>query len=308
MKTYSENERLQMNQAMYLSLVIGFFMLAIKTYAFFLTGSSAILSDATESVVHVFAVGFATYSMWLSHKPADNDHTYGHDRITFFSAGFEGALITVAAVYILYQTIHKILYGFELQNLDQGMFFLSLATVLNGGLGIYLLRLGKKFGSLVLEADGKHILTDCLTSLGVILALILTELTGWIYFDPMIALLVGLNILWTGWNLIRNAFHGLMDRVDPELDKKIHALLKKETKDKGICFHHLRHRNAGNRIIFEVHFLFPSDITLTKAHELATRIECKIEKSFNRPTELISHLEPYEGHDEVHKRLLGREG
>jgi len=293
---------------MLLSFGIGFFMLLIKSYAYYLTGSAAILSDAAESVVHVFAVGFAAYSMWLSHKPADRDHTYGHDRITFFSAGFEGALITIAGVYILYQAIQKILFGFELENLDQGMLFISVATALNGGLGYYLMRLGNRYHSLVLEADGKHILTDCLTSLGVIVALILTRLTGWIYFDPILALLIGCNILWTGGRLIFNAFHGLMDRTDPQLDQDIRVLLEQETELRGICFHHLRHRNAGNRLIIEAHLLFPQDLPIVKAHEMATQIELKMEKAFNQPTEFITHLEPLEGHDEVHNRLLGRPG
>ncbi len=301
-KLYSRSERKRMNKAMRLSLSIGFFMLVIKTYAYFLTGSAAILSDAAESVVHVFAVGFAAYSMWLSHKPADEDHTYGHDRITFFSAGFEGALIMIAAFFILYQAIQKILHGFELENLDEGMLFISIATILNGGLGFYLMRLGNTFHSLVLEADGKHILTDCITSLGVIVALVLTRLTGWIYFDPILAILIGCNILWTGSRLIYNAFHGLMDRADPSLDAEIRALLEEETSKMGIRFHHLRHRNAGNRLMVEVHLLFSCNLAISKAHELATQIERKVEESFDKPTELITHLEPIEGQDENHKR------
>lgn len=293
---------------MRLSFGIGIFMLILKSYAYYLTNSAAILSDAAESIVHVFAVGFAAYSMWLSHKPADRDHTYGHDRITFFSAGFEGGLIVIAAFFIIYQAIKKILYGFELDNLDQGMIFISIATFLNGALGFHLIRLGKRFHSLVLEADGKHILTDCLSSLGVLIALILTRTTGWIYFDPLIALLIGGNILWTGWRLIYNAFHGLMDRSDLNLDTKILNLLKGVTEERSIHFHNVRHRNAGNRLLIEVHLLFPSGLPIARAHELATQIEQSVEKAFDQPTELITHLEPLEGHDEIHARLLGREG
>ena len=273
-----------------------------------LTGSAAILSDSAESVVHVFAVGFAAYSMWLSHKPADKDHTYGHDRITFFSAGFEGGLIIVAALFILYQAVHKILYGFHLENLDKGMIFIAIATVLNGGLGVYLVQKGKRFHSLVLEADGRHILTDCLTSLGVILALVLTRLTGWLYFDPLIALLIGCNILWTGFRLLYNAFHGLMDRTNPALDQKIRTLLNEAVEKYKIRCHNIRHRDAGNRLLIEVHLLFPNDLSLSRAHEVATHIEQQVETSFKKPTELITHLEPIEGHDEIHARVLGRQG
>ena len=306
--TYTRDERRDMNRAMRLSLAVGFFMLVIKCYAYFLTGSSAILSDSAESIVHVFAVGFAAYSMWLSHKPADGDHTYGHDRITFFSAGFEGGLIIVAAVFILYQAIQKIFYGFELENLDAGMAFISLATILNGGLGFYLVKQGKRYHSLVLEADGKHILTDCLTSLGVILALVLTRLSGWIYFDPIIAILIALNILWTGIRLMYNAFHGLMDRADPSLDERIRTLLNETAAKYQVDYHNIRHRNAGNRLLIEVHLLFPNEISISRAHEVATHIEHQMESAFDKPTELVTHLEPLEGHDEIHIRLLGHEG
>lgn len=306
--SYSKEERKKMNRAMRLSLLVGVFMLFLKGYAYLLTGSAAILSDSAESIVHVFAVGFAAYSMWLSHKPADDDHPYGHDRIAFFSAGFEGAFIFSAAIYILLQAFKKLLFGFELENLDRGMFFISIATVLNGGLGIFLMRQGKRFYSVVLEADGKHILTDCTTSLGVLLALVLTRLTGWSYFDPLIALGIGLNILWTGIKLLKNSFHGLMDRSDQQLDKQIRFLLDETVKIYKVNYHHLRHRDAGNRLLIEVHLLFPSNISISVAHEVATYIEQSIEKAFAKPTELVTHLEPIEGHDEIHMRLLGHEG
>lgn len=297
-----------MNRAMRLSLAAGLFMLVIKCYAFFLTGSAAILSDSAESIVHVFAVGFAAFSMWLSHKPADENHTYGHDRITFFSAGFEGALIIIAAVFILYQSVQKLFCGFELENLDTGMLFILLATILNGGLGLFLIRQGKIFHSLVLEADGKHILTDCMTSSGVLLALVLCRLTGWIYFDPLIAILIGLNILWTGLKLLHSAFHGLMDRSDAAFDRRVRESLKLATEKFSVHYHNLRHRNAGNRLLIEVHLLFPSEYSISKAHELATHIEQEVASCFDKPTECVTHLEPIEGHDEVHVRLLGHQG
>lgn len=305
---YSADEKKRMKQAMRLSLCIGFFMLILKTYAYAITGSAAILSDAAESIVHILAVGFAAFSLWLSFKPADKNHTYGHDRIAFFSAGFEGGLIFLAALFIIYESIKKLIYGIELQNLDTGMLYISIATFLNGFLGYYLIRKGKKYHSLVLEADGKHILTDCMTSLGVIVALVLTMTTRWYYFDPIIGLLIGFNILWTGTKLIKNSVKGLMDQVDFSLDAKIHLLLSQETQAQGISYHHLRHRNAGNRLLIEVHLLFPQNLSLVKAHEIATMIEDRLEKGFSFPAEVVTHLEPLEGHDEIHAKLLGREG
>lgn len=283
-------------------------MLVMKTYAYMITGSAAILSDAAESVVHVFAVGFAAYSMWLSLKPADRDHTYGHDRIAFFSAGFEGALIMLAACYIIFEGIHKLIFGFELENIDLGMLYICLATAINGILGFYLVYQGKKYYSLVLEADGKHILTDCLTSLGVITALVLTRVTGWMAIDPIIAIMIGINILWTGVKLIRNAIRGLMDEADPKMDKKITKILERLTAECHATYHNLRHRNAGNRLMIEVHLLFPDRCTISEAHRMATQMEREIEEHFEIPVEFISHLEPFEGHDAIHSELLGRPG
>jgi cation diffusion facilitator family transporter len=179
---------------------------------------------------------------------------------------------------------------------------------LNGGLGAYLIRQGKRYHSLVLEADGKHILTDCMTSFGVIIALICCRLTGWIYFDPILAILIALNILWTGIKLISHACHGLMDRSDLALDDRIRRLLNQAAEKYKVNYHNLRHRNAGNRLMIEVHLLFPKDFSIFKAHELATHIENEVANGFEKPTELVTHLEPYEGHDEIHARLLGHEG
>lgn len=214
----------------------------------------------------------------------------------------------VAAGFILYQAIQKMIYGCALEHLDEGVIYMGIATLLNGGLGMYLIKEGKKYHSLVLEADGKHILTDCLTSLGVILALTLYRLTGWIYFDPLIALLIGCNILWTGSKLLYSAFHGLMDRSDAASDRHIRQILNRATEKHQIGYHNLRHRNAGNRLMIEVHLLFPSEYSIFRAHELATNIEHELESAFDKPTELVTHLEPLEGHDEIHTRVLGHQG
>ncbi len=164
----------QLKLAMRLSLGVGLLMLVLKIYAFAITRSAAILSDAAESVVHLLAVSFAAFSLWLSMKPADKTHLYGHDRISFFSAGFEGAMIIIAALYIIYESIERWLAGLYLENIEVGTGFVALATVINGALGWYLIRQGKKYHSLILEANGKHVLTDSWTSLGVIVSLLLT--------------------------------------------------------------------------------------------------------------------------------------
>jgi cation diffusion facilitator family transporter len=290
----------QLQLAMRFSLVAGFFMLATKALAFGMTGSAAILADAAESVVHVVAVSFAAYSLWLSRKPPDPTHHYGHDKIAFFSAGFEGAMIVLAAVFIIYKSIHRLITVPPLENLGAGALLVLVAGVINGALGGYLLWLGKKHGSLIIEADGRHVLTDCLTSFGVLVGLGLTIITGWRRFDPIVALLIALQILWMGSKLIRQSIGGLMDEVDPASRAQIRQLLNDMTSEAGVQFHGLRHRNAGNTTWVEFHLLFPKDTSLKSAHSLATRIEERIQQEAKTSTEVISHLEPLEDHGKVH--------
>ncbi len=209
-------------------------------------------------------------------------------------------MIIIAALYIIKESIDKWLTGHHLENIEQGIGFIVLATVINGGLGWYLIRQGKKYHSIVLEANGKHVLTDSWTSLGVIVALLLTLWTGWLPFDPIIAILVAINILWSGSKLVRRSVGGLMDEADPNVNKKLREILQKATKEYDIRFHRLRHRNAGNKLVIEFHLLFHKDIPISKAHQQATCLEKAIIDSFPMQTEVTSHLEPIEGHDESH--------
>jgi len=288
--------------AMRVSLAVGFLMLVTKVFAYWMTGSTAILSDAAESVVHVVAVSFAAYSLWLSRKPPDPSHLYGHDKIAFFSAGFEGAMIALAAVYIVYVSIQKLIAGPKLENLGAGGLLVLVAGLVNGALGGYLLWVGKKHGSMIVQADGSHVLTDCLTSLGVLVGLGLTILTGWLSFDPIVAILVAVDILWMGSKLIRQSIGGLMDEVDPITQAQIRRLLVEMTSEAGVQFHGLRHRNSGSTNWVEFHLLFPKDTSLESAHALASRIEERIQQDSTMRTEVISHLETLEDHHEVHRR------
>ncbi len=302
---YSPDEARRMWSAMRWSLTIGFLMLLMKTYAFLITGSAAILSDAAESVVHVLAVSFAAYSLRLSMKPADESHMYGHDRITFFSAGFEGAMIILAAVYIMYESVRRWISGIEIQQLGAGTLFTMAATLINGVLGWFIVARGKKYNSLVLIANGKHVLTDSWTSLGVIIGLVMILLTGWLPFDPIVAIIVASNILWTGYRLMRQSIGGLMDESDAAVDTTIRVILDRETARYHIEYHGLRHRNAGNKILIEFHLLFPEGVTLADAHDDATSIERALNAAFPGHTDIISHLEPASDHNSCHAQPPG---
>jgi len=288
---------------MALSLAIGAMMLLGKWYAYHITNSAAILSDAAESVVHIAAVAFAAFSLWLSMRPADPSHPYGHDRISFFSAGVEGMLIAAAAVYIIYEAIARWIAGLELRNLGTGALVVAAAALVNLGLGLFLVRQGKRHRSLILVANGKHVLTDSWTSLGVIVGVLLVLWTGWLPFDPILAIFVAVNILWSGVKLVRDSIGGLMDESDPEVRRRLIELLDEQTSKRGLLYHELRHRHSGIGAWVDVHLLFPADTTIETAHREATEIEAAVEGRLPGPVTITTHLEPIERHTEVHREI-----
>ena len=286
--------------AMRLSLAVGILMLLSKSVAYYLTGSAAILSDFAESVVHVIAVAFAAFSLHLSSKPAAPTFLYGYERIAFFSAGFEGAMIVVAAIWILVEAIEKWLAGLPLEHLGSGTILLLAAGLLNAWLGWYLLRVGKRSHSLILEADGKHVLTDCFTSFGVVAGLSLVLLTRWKPFDPLVAIAIAVNILWSGGRLAWRSAVGLLDYSDPGTGKQIREKLDQICNDLGLHYHGVRYRTTGYRQIIEVHLLFPHATEVGDAHRLATMLEERLPLELAQPAEVITHLESLEDHERVH--------
>jgi cation diffusion facilitator family transporter len=286
--------------AIKLSLAVGILMLVMKVFAFVITGSSAIFSDAAESVVHNFAVGFALFSLWFASKPADRSHPYGHDKISFFSAGLEGTLIVVAAGVIIYEAVTKWMHGLRIENIGAGILFTVAAAVINGFLGFFLVWRGRKYQSIILEANGHHVLTDSWTSLGVVIGLGLTKFTGWLPFDPICAILVAMNILWAGFRLMRRSVGGLMDEADPKTEKNLRAILDREVAKHGIAYHELKHRNAGRALWVELHLLFPDETHIRKAHAIATEIEQIVEREMEGDVRVMTHLEPRVDHARVH--------
>jgi len=296
----TEADRKALSFAMTLSLAVGLLMFVLKVGAYLLTGSAAILSDAAESVGHVAAVIFAAYSLKLSYKPADESHLYGHAKISYFSAGFEGAMIILAALYIIYESVHKWLVGLSLENLGFGVVLTAAAAAINGALGTYLLWLGRRKNSIILQANGKHVLTDCWTSLAVLVGLGLVLVTNWLPFDPICGILMACNILLSGTGLIRSSFAGLMDKADPDTQKKVIEILTRECEQRGLTYHDLRHRNLGDAHRVVVHLVFPADTSLAQAHREATRIEQLIEESLKPRAYVTTHLECASDHDELH--------
>lgn len=275
-------------------------MLALKWSAYLLTGSIAIFSDAMETIVHIAAVGFAWYSLRITYLPADEDHHFGHDKITFFSAGLEGALIILAAIIIIQTSIDKLITGVTLEQIGFGTALTATAAAINTMLGLYLVKTGKNNKSLIIEANGRHILTDAWTSAGAIAGLLLAYLTGSYWIDPLMALFFGANIIFEGGKLIRRSIQGLMDKTDPELFTSVQDILSSQCSVLGISYHRLRLRMSGNVVYIDFHLQFPDETTIESAHLQATQIEQTIQQQVAHPCDIVTHLESTSHHPPDH--------
>jgi cation diffusion facilitator family transporter len=289
------NRQAVKKKAALISLIIGFLMFFGKMGAYILTGSAAVLSDALESIVHIFATSFAFYSLHLSTKPPDKEHPYGHGKIEFFSAGFEGALIIIAAASIIIYAVKDIITGKEISKLDIGAAIIAGASLTNLFLGLYLINTGKKTNSLVLAADGKHVLTDSYTSIGAFIALILVLITDIKLFDPLIAILIALNILWTGIKLIRESVGGLMNETNSRIIGDIADAFEKErvNNPNWIDIHKLRYWKSGDKYMVDFHLIVPYYQSVKEGHETMNRLD-KILKQVLKTNEVESfiHLDP----------------
>lgn len=282
-------------RAALISLIIGFLMFFGKVGAYILTGSAAVLSDALESVVHIIATSFAFYSLILTTKPPDTEHPYGHGKVSFFSAGFEGALIIIAAFSIIFYAVRDIIYGREISSLDVGAAIIAGASITNLILGWYLIKVGRKTKSIVLVADGKHVLTDSITSFGAVAALILVLVTDIKLFDPIIAIILALNILWTGKDLVRESVGGLMNEQDKKIINDIAVLMNEHRKINPywIDLHRLRYWKSGDRFMVDFHLTVPYYSTVEECHrELHKLEELLKQKLETEDLELLIHLDP----------------
>lgn len=267
-------------------------MLIMKTSAYFLTHSAAIFSDALESVVHVVATTMAMYSVLLSARPADKSHPYGHGKIEFFSAGFEGAMIIIAAIAIVYQAVSAIILGPQLQKLGIGILFTIAASFINLFLGTFLIRTGKSTNSLTLVADGKHVLTDSWTSFGVVVGLGLVVFTGWELLDPLVAIAVAVNIIVSGYKLIRLSIGGLMDEADPSTLEKIVSIILRGRTAEWIDVHHLRVWRSGEIFHVDFHLTIPFYWNVDIAHAFEKKVLQRIAQDLGVGTQVLIHLDP----------------
>ena len=275
-----------------ISLVVSVVLLAAKYEAYRLTGSTAILSDALESIVNVVAAIFALGGILFAGRPADRNHPYGHGKIEFFSAAFEGGLIAFAAVVILYEVVLSLVVRLQVRELDTGLLIISGAGLANLGLGLFLVRTGRKHQSLTLVADGQHVLSDFWTTVGIVVGLLLVRVTGIWWLDPLVAAVVAVNLMWTGFRLVRHAAGGLLDEEDTLLLNRLLGVLGGHVGQGIIRVHHLRAIRAGRFHHVDAHLVVPEFWSVDRAHEVAEDLAERVIRTLGVDGELIFHTDP----------------
>ena len=278
----------------WLSIAAALATITLKTAAFALTGSVGLLSDAMESVVNLVAAVVVLVVLRVAARPADEQHHYGHSKAEYFSAGAEGMMILIAAAAIVASATGRLLNPRPLAHVGPGLAVSIVAAGINGAVAAVLLRAGRRYRSITLTADGRHLITDVWTSAGVVVAVAAVAVTGWDRMDPLIALGVGVNIVIAGWRLVRRSISGLMDTALPDADQQaIETVLARYRQQEGVRFHALRTREAGSRRFVSVHVLVPGLWTVQVGHDLLERLEADLDAALGGAM-VFTHLEPVE--------------
>jgi cation diffusion facilitator family transporter len=277
----------------WMSITAALATIVLKGYAWWLTGSVGLLSDAIESFVNLAAAFMALWMLALSEQPADEEHPFGHGKAEYFSSAFEGMLIVVAALSIAYSALERLIHPQPLEALGLGLAVSVLASALNTVVARILLKVGREHRSATLEADAHHLLTDVWTSLGVVAGVGLVALSGWFWLDPVVALLVAANILWTGWQLMQRSASALLDASLPAEDlARIDSVMRAQLSE-PLSFHSLRTRQAGRLSFIALHLQVPPHWSVREAHRAALRIETALAEAV-RGSQVSVRLEPSE--------------
>jgi cation diffusion facilitator family transporter len=276
-----------------LAVVAAVATIALKAVAYYVTGSVSLLSDAVESSANLLAAMTALFAVWYASRPIDRNHNYGHEKVEFFASGLEGTLILVAAGGIAYLAIERLLNPHPIEGFGPGVLIAIVASVINLVVARLLIKTGRAHQSIALEADGRHLMTDVVTSAGVVIGLVLVRISGYQAIDPILALVVAANVLWTGYSLIRVSIDGLMDTALPEgevreLRRAIEGRLEQDE-----TYHALRTRRAGSRRFVDFHLLVPGDQSVQRAHEITHRLEAAV-NGVLPGAETTVHIEPIE--------------
>ncbi|HEX8268166.1 MAG TPA: cation diffusion facilitator family transporter [Pyrinomonadaceae bacterium] len=275
----------------WLSILAASLTIALKLAAYYLTNSIGLLSDALESLINLAAGIIALLMLRAAAAPPDEEHAFGHDKAEYFASGIEGTLILIAAFAIGWTSVQRLFAPHPLEAVGIGLAVSAVASIINLFVGFVLIRAGREHRSITLESDGRHLMTDVWTSVGVITGVFLVSVTGWFVLDPIIALLVAVNITWTGFQLMRRSANGLMDAaVAPKEKKTITEVLEKYVKNEGIEYHALRTRESGVRRFISLHVVVPGEWTVTRGHQLCEQIENDIRAAIKNAV-VFTHLE-----------------
>jgi cation diffusion facilitator family transporter len=291
----------------WLSVATSIVTIALKFSAYSLTGSVGLLSDAIEAIVNIVAALVALMILQYSATAPDREHNFGHEKAQYFSSGIEGALIFVAAAAIVWTSIPRLVTPQPLEQLGLGVGLSVLASAANAVCAWLMLNAARAHRSITLEADARHLLTDVWTTVGVLVGVTLVHFTGWLRLDPIIAIVVALQILWTGWRLMSRSFEGLMDRAVPDEEREAIVAILERLHDTGCDYHALRTRVAGAKSFVDVHVLVPGAMSVQEAHDLAEDLENTIRARLPH-VEVLTHLEPLEdpkSWDDPQKPLAG---
>jgi cation diffusion facilitator family transporter len=291
--THPINDRSSLTRFAWLSVAAAVATMGLKAAAYWLTGSVGLLSDAIESSVNLIGALMALTMLAIAARPADESHAYGHSKAEYFSSGVEGTLILVAAGSIAFTAIKRLIDPQPLEQVGLGLAVSIVASAINLGVALVLLRAAKKHESITLEANARHLMTDVWTSVGVLVGVGAVAITGWIRLDPIVALVVAANIVWSGFQIVRDSVKGLMDSALPKEEQAVIEQILAPYREKGIEFHALRTRQAGARRFVSMHILVPKNWTIQKGHELAEQIEATIRNELDNVT-VFTHLEPLE--------------
>ena len=286
------NEQKLLERFMWLSIAAAVLTIVLKATAAWVTGSVGFLSDAIESGINLIAAAVGLWALKLSAKPADANHHFGHARAEYFSAQVEGSLILLASVAIIVTAVDRLIHPVPVEQLGIGLAFSVVATVLNGAVGVVLIRAGKKYRSTTLDADGHHLLTDVWTTVGVIVGMALVWLTGWQPLDPIVALVVGANIMFTGYKLLKGAIQGLLAESLPKEENQIvHAYLNEYAAANNVKFTSVRTTAAGRERMVNLVMQVPGDWSVARAHDHADEVEVGVAEALGG-AETIVHVEP----------------
>ncbi|MHB8974560.1 MAG: cation diffusion facilitator family transporter [Pirellulaceae bacterium] len=287
------NSRSSLARFAQLSIGAALATILLKSAAFWITGSMGLLSDAVESLVNLAGAIIAFVMLVIAARPADDEHVYGHSKAEYFASGAEGSLILVAAVSIAVAAVTRLFNPQPLEQIGIGIAVCAAASAINFGVARVLMSAGKQHNSITLEADARHLMTDVWTSAGVIVGVGLVTLTGWQRLDPLVAIAVAVNILWTGYGLVQRSVFGLMDTALPADELQMIEDVFARYRHEGVEFHALRTRQAASRRFVSVHVLVPGKWTVQLGHEVLERIEADIRKSLHE-VDVDTHLEPVE--------------